>query len=35
MTEDRDYEAEAKEQGWKPESEWTNPDKREKRLREF
>ena len=27
MTEERNYEQEAQEQGWKPESEWNNPDK--------
>ena len=27
MTEDRNYEQEAQKQGWKPESEWNNPDK--------
>ena len=27
MTEDRNYEQEAQEQGWKPESDWNNPDK--------
>lgn len=27
MSEERDYEAQAKEGGWKPENEWSNPDK--------
>ena len=27
MTEDRNYEQEAQEQGWKPEADWNNPDK--------